>query len=184
MQDSRFMNKKIEKHIVLVGFKNAGKSVLGKELEEHLRMRFLDLDTVIEKRHEKDLTCRQIMQNEGEAVFRELETKALKEVLCADKPFILAVGGGTVMNSENRKLLTEQTVVYISVDKDVLWGRIQRSGIPAFFKKGEHPKSEFDRIYKERLPIYLEIADVTVDNSKELEVAVEAIIGLTRLSTL
>lgn len=41
-------------HLVLMGFKHAGKSVIGKHLAQHLRVPYLDLDHQIEKIYEQE----------------------------------------------------------------------------------------------------------------------------------
>ena len=61
------------KHIFLYGPPGAGKSSVGKALAERLRLPFLDLDLEIEK--SADRTIPQIMEEQGESVFRDLETE-------------------------------------------------------------------------------------------------------------
>lgn len=172
------MEKNKDKHIVLMGFKNTGKSVLGKEVAERLGLRFLDLDTAIEQKYEKGMKCREIMEKESEPAFRKLETEALREVLSTNTPLILALGGGTVLAPENQELLKETIKVNIRVEKEILFGRIKRGGRPAFFGKEGTDREAFERIYKERQPIYEKLADVSIDNSKEIETAVGEIIKI------
>ena len=87
------------KHIFLYGPPGAGKSSVGQALAERLRCPFVDLDLEIEKLAGK--TIPQIME-EGELVFRDLETEMLKRV-ANESPRVIAVGGGALLREENRR---------------------------------------------------------------------------------
>ena len=97
----------LHNHIILMGFKHVGKSVIGKNLSEKLKVPFIDLDHTIEMLYEntysKKNTCRQIMQKHGEKFFRYLEMNALSETLDV-KPSIISLGGGTPLIVENQKM--------------------------------------------------------------------------------
>ena len=63
----------LNNHIVLIGFKHTGKSVIGESLAKKLHVPFIDLDQKIEFLYEnkfnKKCTCRQIMQQNGKQFF-------------------------------------------------------------------------------------------------------------------
>ena len=66
------------KHIFLYGAPGSGKSTVGKLLATSLNLPFFDLDKEIEKMTGKSIP--QIMADQGESVFRELESAELKKV--------------------------------------------------------------------------------------------------------
>ena len=65
-------------NIVLIGFMGCGKSTVGRELHQRLGYPLVDMDQVIEQRAGKSIT--NIFADDGEAVFRDMETALLKEL--------------------------------------------------------------------------------------------------------
>jgi dephospho-CoA kinase len=65
--------------IFLYGAPASGKSTLGRALAERLGLHFVDLDERIVA--EAGMTIPEIFKSRGEAVFRDIESKALKEVV-------------------------------------------------------------------------------------------------------
>ena len=88
------------KHIFLYGPPGAGKSAVGKALAERLRLPFIDLDGEIEKSTHR--TILQIMEEQGESAFRDLEMETLKRV-ANESPRVIALGGGALLREENRR---------------------------------------------------------------------------------
>ena len=78
-------------HIFLYGPPGTGKSTLGKKLAGSLKLPFIDIDRVIETNAGD--TIPHIMEKQGEPVFRDLETAALKN-LSNEKKCVVALGGG------------------------------------------------------------------------------------------
>jgi len=163
------------KHIVLIGFKNVGKTVIGKGLAERLGRTFVDLDAEIEKR--QGMRVRAMVEKGGEPKFRGIESAQLKKVLASTEPLVLALGGGTPMLTINQKLISEHSVVLIAARKDTIFTRIMKGGRPPFFPKGGSDREAFEKLYAERKPVYERIADVKVKNEKHVEDAVEEIIS-------
>ncbi len=171
------------KHIILIGFKNAGKSTIGKELAKELKRPFVDLDEKIEEaygqkvrmqpgRGGKILSCRAIMEQHGEPYFRELEQKVLSEVLQNPESLVLAVGGGTPMSAANGGLLSLHIIVEVSAPQDVVFKRIMIKGKPAFFPENEEPEDGFQKLWNERNPVFKKLANVAVENNGSVESAV------------
>ena len=164
------------KHIILIGFKNVGKTVIGKRLAERLGRTFVDLDTEIEKK--EGMTAREIVTNEGEMYFRNIESEVLKRVFKGEHELVLALGGGAAMTEENQALIQEHTVVLITAKKEVVFERIMKKGRPAIFPKGLSDREAFEKLYAQREPVYERIATVKVENNGKVEEAVEE---LTRI---
>ena len=89
-------------HIFLYGPPGTGKSTVGKKLAGNLKLPFIDLDRVIETN--AGMSIPQIMEQQGESAFRNLETAALKEVVgdASSQDSVIALGGGALLRDENR----------------------------------------------------------------------------------
>lgn len=168
------------RHIIFIGFKNIGKTTIGRLLAKKLGIVFYDIDKEVEINYFKEtgerLNFRQIAQKEGMEFFHNSESGVLKSILKKDKIGIIATGGGVILAKENRKLIKKQTVIYITAPQNVVYKRIITNGIPAFFPKGKNPKDSFLKLWKEREPIYRELANVIIDNNARPEKVVEKII--------
>lgn len=166
-------------HIILIGFKNSGKSTVGSALAEKLHRTFLDLDDEIQKSHQEQtgekLSCRQIMKNHGEAHFRTLEREVLHLVVRHPKPLVIAVGGGTPMLPENRLLLQKHLIIHVSAPKSIVFERIMINGKPAFFPQNQEPFQSFQELWKQREPVFEELAQITVNNVGSVDDAVQKI---------
>ncbi|PIT87556.1 MAG: hypothetical protein COU31_02355 [Candidatus Magasanikbacteria bacterium CG10_big_fil_rev_8_21_14_0_10_40_10] len=162
-----------QKHILLIGFKHAGKTSVGRFLSEKMEKPFVDLDEKIEEEFAKQkgqkLSVRQIVLQEGLDNFRQLENEVLTMVLNLADQHIVALGGGTPINDKNRELIVAHQVVHITADKSNIYERIMINGRPAFFNEDEDPYMAFRRVWDEREHIYDEIAQITVNNNDELE---------------
>ena len=97
-----------QKNIVLTGFMAVGKSAVGRKLALSLKRSFVDLDQAIEDR--EGAKVKEIFDRKGEAYFRRAEKETMKEVLSRDGQ-VVATGGGTVMDSENLRLLKQRSVL-------------------------------------------------------------------------
>ena len=78
--------------IFLVGMPGSGKTTLGKELASHLHLDFVDLDTEIETAEQKSIG--EIFREHGEAYFRIVEARLLREWAAGTTPFVMSTGGG------------------------------------------------------------------------------------------
>ena len=108
--------------IFLYGAPASGKSTLGRALAERLGLHFVDLDERIVA--EAGMTIPEIFKSRGEAVFRDIESKALKEVVSGlisklqtsnfklSTPTVVSLGGGTLLRDENRGLCEESGTVF------------------------------------------------------------------------
>ena len=63
----------MRKNLVLTGMMGVGKSTIGKRLAKKLRVKFIDLDRLIEKREKRSI--KDIFEVKGEEYFRKIEKK-------------------------------------------------------------------------------------------------------------
>ena len=108
--------------IYLVGMMGSGKSTVGRLLAETLQYRFFDTDDVIEK--SLGATVSQIFEENGEEVFRDIETKVLQE-LSQYARSVISTGGGAVLSRENWGNMRHGIVVWLSGKPETLASRIQ-----------------------------------------------------------
>jgi len=157
-------------NVVLIGMKHCGKSTIGKALAARWECPFYDVDPRIEIYHEREagqkLSVREIFDRYGEAYFHRIEGHVVCELyLKLDRPgsqTVVALGGRTALNATVCGLLRAiGPVVYLRVAPDVIFQRIERSGIPPFLDAGD-PASDFMALYRKRHPRYEELADLTV----------------------
>jgi shikimate kinase len=132
----------------------AGKSSVGRALASRLGWQFCDLDQVIERREGR--TVAQIFAERAEGGFRIAETKALEELLqdpSCKADLVVALGGGTFSQPQNRRALEEAEAVTVLLDApvDELRRRCAADGTarPLAVDQGR-----FARLYEERLPAY------------------------------
>lgn len=150
-------------NIFLVGPMGAGKTTIGKLLSERLRLVFVDADKYIEDVTGADIPW--IFDVEGEAGFRERETRAIDELSQADG-VLLATGGGAVTREENRTLLSSRgVVVYLYATVDQQFERTSRDRNRPLLQN-DNPRQVLENLFVVRDPLYREVADiiVTTDN--------------------
>ncbi|MBI5815539.1 MAG: hypothetical protein HZB29_07995 [Nitrospinae bacterium] len=159
---------KIPGPVILIGFKGSGKTVVGRALAAKLGLEYSDTDAIIEGLHEilKDepLNCREIYKKYGAEYFKKLEMEAVREAFESSYA-VISLGGGTLMNmEESGAVLKKGIMVHLSVEKETLFSRIMKNGIPAFFDPTD-PRNSFEKYYEDRTPVYRRHAEITVDNT-------------------
>lgn len=168
--------------VVLIGFKGAGKSLIGRALAKKLNMEYSDTDAIIEGLHEifegQKLTCREIHKKHGADYFRKLEAEAIKEALSSTYS-VISFGGGALGTMDTAGMDAGAALfVHLLVGKEELYRRIMRDGVPAFFDQND-PRGSFEKIYNERAPLYERYAGIKVDNTnRKPEEVVDTIIAL------
>jgi shikimate kinase len=135
--DQEQMKEKMASHIVIVGFMGAGKSSVGRELARLLNDSFVDLDEYIARREGR--TPQELIDVDGEPRFREIETRALAEVLSEDELRVVAAGGGAWTAAANRELAARRDcfIVWLDAPFDLCWERICGSGNSRPFARDE-----------------------------------------------
>lgn len=133
--------------IYLVGFMAAGKTTVARILAERLGWRAEDVDELIEARERR--TVAEIFAKNGEPYFRALERDILR-LLLPMRHVVVATGGGTFMDPENRVAINMDGVsVWLDVPLEELVARL-----PA---DGRRPLAA-DRVQMERLFALRQIA--------------------------
>jgi shikimate kinase len=140
----------------------SGKTTVGKRIAQELGYAFVDSDDVVASTAGKSV--REIFAQDGEAVFRQCESEAIKSVL-ADRQssVVLATGGGAVISSDNRSLISEQasTVVWLDASVEDLVVRT-KSGVTRPLLDGD-AATTLQSLSSQRSAWYDEVATVRID---------------------
>jgi shikimate kinase/3-dehydroquinate synthase len=166
----------LDRHLALVGFMGAGKTTLGLQVAERLGRELHDVDREIEQAHGP---IWELFEQQGEAAFRDLEADFARRICTRREPAVVALGGGAV---ETRRLLDDLGVfvVFLDVDVDTAWARVQGSRRPL-----AQDEAEFRRRYEARRPLYEEVADAVAHDADGVVLAAAGVhVGIGSLELL
>ena len=142
---------KLERPIVITGFMGCGKSKIARALARRFEVPIVDLDDVITARQGR--TPAQLITEEGEPAFREIESNTLRETLQTIPVGVIALGGGAWIEETNRDLIEQRGClsIWLDVPFEVCWGRIKAS-------EEDRPlgrtREQALKLYERRKPIY------------------------------
>jgi shikimate kinase len=171
--------------VALTGFMAAGKSTVGRVLASILRWRFFDLDCEIECRTK--LRIHELFATHGEPHFRQIEADALRSILeQASAPTIIALGGGTFIESQNADLLHScgAHVVFLDLAVEELLRRCQA----ASERSAQNPRpladdaEAFCALHAQRLPHYRKAELVINTQGKAAEQVAQEIVAALDLA--
>ena len=155
-------------NIVLIGMPGCGKTTIGQALAEKLGKPFADSDALVEKMAQK--TIPRIFAEDGEAIFRQWETKALAE-LGKQSGMVIATGGGAVTQSVNYRLLRQNSRIF--------WVQRALEQLPIQGRPLSQSKS-LDTLWQERANLYRKFADHIIENNSTITDAVHAILEVLK----
>ena len=141
----------MKKNLVLLGMMAVGKTTLGKIVAKKQKLKFIDIDTAIEKK--LSMTIKEIFKKKGEKFFRMEEEneilKSLKKNNC-----VIALGGGAFMNKTVRENILKNAIsIWLSVDIKTLNQRIKWNRKRPLLKE-ENNQKKITELYAERKNIY------------------------------
>jgi shikimate kinase len=166
-------------NIILIGFKSAGKTTVGKKLAAKLGRSFIDVDDKIagiyQRSHGGRMTARQIYIKQGDAGYRVLEKEAILTLGTIENA-IIATGGGSVCDPENAKVLgRDGKFVYLDAPKEIIQKRIGEDASLSFLDL-KHPARNFEQTFAGRQKIYKETADLIINTkNKTIEDVIKVI---------
>jgi shikimate kinase len=139
------------RRVLLTGFMGAGKTTVARALARLLSARAVDLDDAVAEREGR--TARQLIDEEGEAVFRDAETRALEGVLSDEGARVIATGGGAFTFERNRALVGASgcLTVWLDAPFELCWQRAQTADDSRPFARDEARARE---LYERRRGAY------------------------------
>lgn len=148
-------------NLVLIGLPGVGKTTVGRALARQLGRPFWDSDEEIEKK--TGCTPEDWILRDGEAAFRAVEAETVR-ALAGKRGAVLAVGGGAVLDRENRMALRAGGEVICLTRPPELLAR-----------EGRPLSLDLAALEKEREPYYALCRDFCIANDKSVEQTVERI---------
>ena len=114
--------------IVIVGFMGSGKTTVAEALARQLGCQAIDVDSFIAEREGRSPA--EIIAQDGEPAFRQIETDALLEVLETKEVRVIALGGGAWTIAANRTLVAKHDCLSVWLDApfEICWKRIISGG--------------------------------------------------------
>ena len=138
--------------IYLIGMPGSGKSTLGRQLAEALRLPFVDLDAEIERLEGKAIT--DVFSQEGEEHFREVESKVLKSWADAPKEFVMATGGGAPCFHQGIDVINASGLsVFLDVSVPELVRRLEKEEHRPLLQDADRTR-RLEELREKRLPVY------------------------------
>jgi shikimate kinase len=162
-------------NVALIGFMGSGKTTVGKLLAQKLGLGLLETDQLIQEKAGSSI--QQIFETAGELGFRDLEIRVVKEI-SRKEHFVIACGGGVVLNSVNCERLRQKAViVYLYASEEDIVDRIKKDNNIRPLICGKNVGAEIRSLMKFRGPLYRRSADLTVNTSgKDAELVAKNII--------
>ena len=164
------MTKKDTLKICIIGMPGSGKSTIGRILSKKLNYKFFDTDENIED--ETKTKINDIFAHEGEAHFRELETRALSKLIKINK-VVISTGGGIIL--KNKNILNKCFNIYLQCDEDVLIERASRNKDRPLLLTDI--KKNMKNLFNERKDIYNDLADLKINTKSNIQKTITEILN-------
>ena len=152
-------------NIILIGFMGVGKGSIAREMIKHSSFIAIDTDDLIESMANKKI--KKIFEDDGEEYFRALEKDVSLWLEKSVKNTLISTGGGFYKVKNLKKI---GTIVLLDSPFDDILQRIQEHPNAKAKLKKRPLLSDLKaakKLYKERRPEYLELADIVVDVSNK-----------------
>ena len=137
--------------IVFVGFMGAGKSA-ALDVARLAGLETTEIDALMER--ELGMPIAAAFERDGEEAFRAREAEVVSGLLDRADGGAIALGGGSVLSERIREALGRHIVVWLQIDPDEAWRRIEGTGRPL-----ARSAEDVAELLSTRLPLYEELAD-------------------------
>ncbi|MBA2115783.1 shikimate kinase [Bremerella alba] len=151
-------------NLALIGYRGTGKSHVARLLAHKLAWPLVDADIYVEKQAGKSIA--EIFADSGEPGFRDLESNALNE-LTQRSGHVLSLGGGVILREENRSQIAKHCfTIWLTASPEEITRRLSREGATQASRPsltGRSILEEVAEVLAQRLPLYEQCADLTID---------------------
>jgi shikimate kinase len=150
-----------DRHLVLVGLMGAGKTTVGERCAKLLGRPFVDTDDLVVAA--AGIAFDALWAAEGERGFRARERVAVADAVASPEPLVIACGGGTVLDPDNRRSLRDAgVVVWLDAAPAALASRLTDDDTRPLLAGGDRTVT-LGRLRALREPAYEAAAHVQVD---------------------
>jgi shikimate kinase/3-dehydroquinate synthase len=149
--------------IVFIGFMGAGKSTALAAARD-VGLETTEIDELMEGELEMPIT--EAFERLGEEGFRAREAEVVGKLLEEADGGAIALGGGSVLSERVRNALARHIVVWLQIDAEEAWRRIEGSDRPL-----ARSAADVAALLAVRLPLYEELADAVVPQGSRGQVA-------------
>ena len=167
------------KHLLLTGYRGCGKSAVGQLLSQLLARDLIDTDLAIESAAGK--TIAEIFTELGQVGFRNLESDQIASLASLNQPAIISLGGGAILRPENRQRIRSLgKTVWLQATPDTIHDRVANDRSTQMRRPKLSPLGDLDEIrsiLEERMPLYREVADLTVSTDSRTMDEVASIVA-------
>ncbi len=155
-----------EPNLVLIGYRGAGKTAVGRRLAQLLSRPLVDLDQVLVE--EAGQSIAELVGKKGWAEFRRRE-KELVARYGAARGLVLAPGGGVILDPENVAVLKAHgIIIWLAADPATLKERLCRDQAQVDSRPSltsGDTLSEVEKVLAAREPLYRAAAQITIDTT-------------------
>jgi len=155
-----------KRNIVLTGMPGSGKSTVGRLIADRLGRDFIDTDALIVERYG---AITDIFASHGETYFRDLESEVIRE-LAPLTGKVISTGGGAILRRLNVDAMRRNgELFFIDRSPEYL--------IPTADRPLADEKAKIERLYRERIDLYLDTADYIIDGDCDPEDVADSVIN-------
>ncbi len=164
-------------NIVLIGYRGAGKSAVGRRLAARLGRKLVSTDAEIVKRAHRAIP--EIVAQEGWEYFRDLESDICRELASRDQ-LVIDTGGGAILRTQNVEVLKKNgTVFWLEASVGTITKRIGGDTQRPSLTGTKSFVDEVQDVLRERTPKYQAAADhVIATDERSIDQLVEAVLTL------
>ena len=166
----------MKKNLVLVGMMASGKTTLGKIAAKKQNLKFIDIDSNIEKNN--SMTVSEIFEKRGEKFFRLEEEKEVLKCIKKNN-CIISLGGGAFMNKNIRENVLKSCIsIWLDVDLKIINKRIKWNKKRPLLNNKEGNIAKIDELYSKRKKLYKKAKYKIICKNFRKNVLVEKILKL------
>ncbi len=151
-------------NIVLIGMPGCGKTTVGQRLKNVYDKEFVDTDSEIVNRENRQIT--EIFEKDGEGYFRKVESDVIRDVSALNGR-VIATGGGAILDKANVDALKSNGIL-IFLDRPL------KDLIPTADRPTAKDHAMLKKRYEERYDIYLSSCDIRVVETDKTEEQIDA----------
>ncbi len=164
----------MKKNLLLTGMMGVGKSTIGKKLAKKLKLKFIDIDQIIEKKEKSKI--KEIFIKKGENYFRKIEKKISLDEM-KNNNSVIALGGGAFMDSSIRKEAKNSSISFwLDLDLKSLLTRLKNVKKRPLLNQ-DNLEESVNKIYSTRKKIY-KMSDFRIKSNSNTNQIVNKIVKL------